>query len=104
MDTAAIKTALLERRADILTRIESIEQDLKKTHSQDFAEQVTERENEEVLEGLLRDARQEQQDIRTALLRIEAGSYGICSRCGETINAKRLLARPAASKCINCAA
>ena len=40
--------------------------------------------------------------IKSALERIEDGTYGICEACGENISIKRLLARPVTSKCIEC--
>ena len=40
--------------------------------------------------------------IKTALERIEDGTYGICEVCGENISTKRLMARPVTSKCIEC--
>lgn len=40
--------------------------------------------------------------IKSALERIEEGTYGICEVCGENISIKRLLARPVTSKCIEC--
>lgn len=41
-------------------------------------------------------------DINNALERIEKGEYGICKYCKKNINEKRLLARPAASACVEC--
>ena len=40
--------------------------------------------------------------IKSALERIEDGTYGICEVCGENISIKRLMARPVTSKCIEC--
>ncbi|MCM2285608.1 MAG: TraR/DksA C4-type zinc finger protein [Desulfobacula sp.] len=40
--------------------------------------------------------------IKSALERIEDGTYGICEVCGNHISIKRLLARPVTSKCIEC--
>lgn len=40
--------------------------------------------------------------IRSALQRIEDGSYGICDDCGEEISVPRLNARPVTKLCINC--
>ncbi|HUU49971.1 MAG TPA: RNA polymerase-binding protein DksA [Nitrospinota bacterium] len=40
--------------------------------------------------------------INESLKRIEDGSFGICLRCGEEINEKRLKARPMATLCISC--
>jgi len=40
--------------------------------------------------------------IDAALRRIDAGTYGICSNCGEPIPAERLEAVPWATQCIDC--
>jgi len=40
--------------------------------------------------------------IKSALERIEDGTYGLCEICGENISIKRLMARPVTSKCIEC--
>ena len=42
--------------------------------------------------------------IRSALQRIDDGSYGICEECGEDISVARLKARPVTRLCINCKA
>jgi DnaK suppressor protein len=41
--------------------------------------------------------------VDAALLRIDAGSYGVCLRRGEAIGRNRLEVRPAAELCIDCA-
>jgi DnaK suppressor protein len=41
-------------------------------------------------------------EIDAALARIEAGTYGICTNCGEEIPLQRLEAYPWASLCIAC--
>ena len=41
-------------------------------------------------------------DARGALLRMDAGTFGICTGCEEDISAKRLAAVPWASYCIVC--
>jgi DnaK suppressor protein len=40
--------------------------------------------------------------VRTALRRIDAGRFGICTGCEEVINPKRLAAVPWATCCIVC--
>ncbi len=40
--------------------------------------------------------------IKTALERIDEGTYGLCEICGESISTKRLMARPVTTKCIEC--
>ena len=41
-------------------------------------------------------------DVRAALARIDAGTYGTCERCSAEIPAARLEAVPTASLCITC--
>ncbi|MBE0614900.1 MAG: TraR/DksA family transcriptional regulator [Burkholderiales bacterium] len=45
---------------------------------------------------------QELQEVEAALARIDDGSYGDCSDCGEEIGAARLKANPAARRCLSC--
>ena len=40
--------------------------------------------------------------IDKAVVRIEAGTFGICERCEEEISPKRLEARPVTTLCIRC--
>jgi DnaK suppressor protein len=40
--------------------------------------------------------------VRAALVRVEAGTYGQCSRCGADIPTGRLEAMPTATMCITC--
>jgi DnaK suppressor protein len=53
--------------------------------------------------ALLAQARVRLDDIDAALVRLGAGTYGRCERCGENISPQRLDARPAARLCIRCA-
>jgi DnaK suppressor protein len=41
-------------------------------------------------------------EVRSALIRIDAGTYGICSDCQEEISMKRLTAVPWTASCIVC--
>jgi DnaK suppressor protein len=41
-------------------------------------------------------------EVRTALRRIDAGTFGICAGCEENINPRRLAAVPCAPFCIVC--
>lgn len=40
--------------------------------------------------------------IDAALARIDDGTYGVCQRCGNTIDLERLEALPYATQCIQC--
>jgi DnaK suppressor protein len=42
------------------------------------------------------------EEIDTALAKMDAGTYGICEKCGEPIPEERLEALPFASLCVRC--
>jgi len=44
----------------------------------------------------------ELRDIEDVLQRMDAGHYGVCQDCGESIDVERLAAYPTARRCINC--
>ena len=93
-------------RNQLTRRIEEIDADIhhkKEPVEKDFAEQVTQRENDDVLNAIDEEAQQTVHLIDTALARIKNGNYGICARCGEKIPEKRLAALPYATTCIKCA-
>ena len=103
MNSEMVKQRLLTQQAELEARVGAIESDFKKGRSQDFAEQATENENNEVLVGLKDEAEHELAQIKTALQMLENGSYGDCRVCGESIAQARLDALPLATDCINCA-
>ena len=45
---------------------------------------------------------QETRDISSALIRINKGTFGICSDCGNPIGYDRLMAYPTAKRCVHC--
>ncbi|MEL7447203.1 MAG: TraR/DksA family transcriptional regulator [Pseudomonadota bacterium] len=91
------------RLADLLTRAEVIEDDLRHPLDADSSEQAVDLADDEALEGIDDVLRAEIQQIRLALRRIENGAYGKCSQCREPIGRDRLKARPIATTCIKCA-
>jgi len=93
-------------REQLTNRIEAIDADVhhkKEPVEKDFAEQVTQRENDDVLSAIDEEAKQTIWLIDAALARIKDGSYGTCAVCGEKIPEKRLAALPYATTCVNCA-
>lgn len=97
---------LLSLRKELTDRIAAIEADIhhkKEPVEKDFAEQVTQRENDEVLIAIDDEAQQTVMLIDAALERIKEGCYGICNVCNEKIPDQRLAALPYVVTCINCA-
>ena len=102
-DLESIKAQLEERLKFLSAKVVEIEEDLREPANPDFAEQATEAEADEVLEGLESSALLEISQINAALNRIDEGTYGECATCGDTVGEKRLKAIPYAAQCISCA-
>lgn len=68
-------------------------------HMADQGSATFERELDMTLEENLR---RELSEVRSALSRIDEGTYGTCERCGGAIPDERLEAVPTASMCIQC--
>lgn len=102
-DFSDVKVQLEARKALLLKRISSVKKDITKEHSADWSEQAQERQNDEVLEAIGNESRNELAQINRALDRMDAGDYTICSNCGEEISIKRLQAVPYTDLCIRCA-
>ena len=103
MSYEGLRAELEERLATLQARLASIKQDVTKSHSGDSAEQAQERENDEVVDAIGNETAQSIRGIQAALARIDDGTYGVCSRCGEDIGEARLRAVPEATRCVNCA-
>lgn len=91
---------------DLDDRLGKITEDVKHTDqplSQDFEEQATETENDQVFDQLGLSARSMITKIKRAITRIDKGGYGICVECGKQIPAERLQVLPYTDKCIDCA-
>ncbi len=103
LNIAEIKTELERRLSVLAERVSHMEGTLRQEHSANFSEQAAEREDEEVIARLEKEALDEIQAIEAALKRIETQTYGICTQCGDDIDEKRLTILPYASRCIQCA-
>lgn len=71
--------------------------------SADFAEQVTQRENDDVLGAISSSAQAELQQVESALRRLASGRYTTCALCGGDIEPERLAAVPYTDRCRACA-
>lgn len=104
MTQAKEMKAQLEARLAVLdARLDDIESELDSHQSKDWAELATERESDEVLEGLGLNSQQEIRMIKAALVRIEEGEFGICTKCGADISPERLEVLPYTPFCRDCA-
>ena len=110
--TADPRARLEERRIDALARAESAIAALTQlTHDREGSTDDDEHDPEGVtlssewsrLTGLADAAQTELRQIEDALVRVDAGTYGVCTACGRGIPSGRLQARPFAELCVPCA-
>jgi DnaK suppressor protein len=100
---AAARARLVQMLAELGERQHRIAEDLDEPLDPDSSERAVEMEDDASLEGQAVLIEREISSVKRALARIDDGSYGECLRCGESIAASRLDARPEAALCINCA-
>ncbi|MBW6417397.1 TraR/DksA C4-type zinc finger protein [Celeribacter sp. PS-C1] len=98
------RAQLLDRKAELTERLQEIDAELDSHQSKDWEELATEREGDEVLEGMGASGKAEIAMINAALARMDAGEYGFCAVCGEEISSERLDVLPYTPVCRDCAA
>ena len=106
VDIQAVRARLIKRREELQTRASRASADLRHESdplSADFAEQVTQRESDDVLGAISESAQQELRLLQAALRRLEEGRYTTCAVCGEPIEEERLQAVPYTDRCRTCA-
>lgn len=98
-----IQKKLLVTKNELEQRLSRINQNHRRPLDPDSTERATQLENQEVVDALGREAREELDQVNAAIARIEASEYGICEACNNPIRQERLLAYPHAARCIDCA-
>ena len=100
---AEFREALEKKKQELSARLERIHANLRRGYEQDSKERAKQLEDNEVVDALGNEARNELRKISAALQRIDAGEYGLCVECGLPINEGRLEVYPYADECIECA-
>ncbi|MEO1607964.1 MAG: TraR/DksA family transcriptional regulator [Pseudomonadota bacterium] len=90
--------------AELDARLHRIEDHLEQPPNPDWEDGAQEAEMDEVLEGLGSAGQIEMEAIHAAIARIKAGTYGVCTRCGNDISSARLDVIPHTNLCRTCAA
>jgi len=102
----SLRAGLLAREAELRDRLIRLEQDLRRESAplpRDAPDAAVAIENDEILHALDESARAEIAQIERALERLEAGTYGLCGKCGNRIDSERLRIVPYAVHCRHCA-
>lgn len=103
-----LKAHLEEELARVATRIDELTgQD--PFHDPDRASdnaasdtEASEESNHDRVAAILEELNTKKQGLDAALARIEAGTYGFCTTCGEMIDTDRLAIYPTATVCLSC--
>jgi DnaK suppressor protein len=108
MDTASIRTALEERRDELLTELATLTKVTRDPNATiGFGKRVGEGTNEAVSRiervGQADALTATLADVERALAKLDEGTYGVCDRCGSAISQERLEARPWTALCLACA-
>ena len=112
MDLAGIRATLERARAETISQREQLSRDLDEvvaaatdvaTDDEHDPEGATIAYERERTKALIEQWDVHLGEIARALERLEAGTYGTCTQCGESIGAERLRARPVVGTCIACA-
>jgi RNA polymerase-binding transcription factor DksA len=101
--SAEYREQLEQQKAELSERVSKIRADIGRGLEADSAEQATQLENSEVLNALVHEGEHELVQVKSALLRIDDGTFGACAACGEMISDERLNALPYSGECISCA-
>ena len=100
---AEIREVLETKKQELSARLERIHANLRRGYEADSKERAKQLEDNEVVDALGNEARDELAKISDALRRLDAGDYGICTECGLPIKEGRLEVYPYADECIDCA-
>ncbi|MCC6850081.1 MAG: TraR/DksA C4-type zinc finger protein [Deltaproteobacteria bacterium] len=106
MDIDAIRERLRRELLGLIQRNAKIAATLRREQNPlggDWTENAAVLENDEVLDALDAEGRTRATQLRAALGRVAAGTYGTCMRCRGPIHPERLDAIPEVTTCIECA-
>lgn len=104
----SLRTWLLGRETELLAEINSAQEAGEAATSADMREvndledQASMRERTTMQDAEVERDRNELADVRAALVRLNDGTYGTCIDCDQPIDLQRLVAMPAAARCMVC--
>ena len=99
----ALRAELNRKKEELTVRLTKITANLRRGYEADSKERAKQLEDNEVVDALGNEARNELVKISAAIQRLDNGRYGICTECMEPIEVNRIKAYPYADECIECA-
>jgi len=98
-----LREALKSKKEELTIRLDRIHANLRRGSDADSKERAKEFEDNEVVDALGNEAREELAKVSAAMQRLDSGDYGSCVECGMEIEPGRLEVYPYADECIECA-
>ena len=98
-----LRAILVQKKEELDSRLTRITSNVRRGLETDSEERATQLEDNEVIDALGNEAREEIDKITAALRCMDSGEYGLCSKCGEAVGESRIRAYPYANECIDCA-
>ena len=98
-----LRAELTRKKRELSDRLDRISKNLRRGYEADSKERAKQLEDNEVVDALGNEAREEIAKITAALQRIDNGDFGNCVECGLPIEEGRIKAYPYADECIECA-
>lgn len=107
MDTATARKRLEEICHDLDRSItvlqgENHREDASAAYPQDAADAGANLSEADRSQAVLEAAQRQRTEVLNALSRIDAGAYGTCVDCGDSVPEGRLEAKPEAARCVRC--
>lgn len=105
MDLENIKQELLKEKEETEKFLQQLDEEVEKLKASDefeisdLSEQFEEKQEFHIKKEILT---KKLESINKALARIEKGTYGICTKCGQSIPEARLKIDPLAEFCLKC--
>ncbi|OHE60408.1 MAG: RNA polymerase-binding protein DksA [Thermodesulfovibrio sp. RBG_19FT_COMBO_42_12] len=96
------KKLIAQRKALLAEAIEALNELPGQTVFPDLGDQASAEIDRSFMLRLRGRERKLLKKIEDAIEKINQGTFGICDKCGEEINIKRLEARPVTNMCIEC--
>lgn len=98
-----LRGKLNAKKGELHARLSRITANLRRGFESDSKEMAKQLEDQEVVDALGNEARDELVKISATLDLMDSGDYGNCGDCGLEIDSKRLTAYPYATQCLDCA-
>jgi len=98
-----LRERLDNRKKELEAKLERIGANVRRPLDADSAERAKQLEDQEVVDSLGNEARDELAKVLETQERLDSGRFGVCVSCDAEIGEQRLVAYPYADHCIRCA-